>query len=957
DPVAAPRRLIGPGPPKLTLARRYEHVWREPAGKAARTPDTWQFDLPAAAEVNIELTGEMQADIVSVAPENKTVSIAKVPPQRGYRGTLPRGRYLLQVSAARQNNRAPYTVAVWPTVLMAGMERSITTPATIPVAVGQAGLVTFASFGMVDTRARLLDSSGLTVAANDDRPNDWNFYIGDVLMPGAYTLTVDSATGDNGSSVVSMRAPSEVLEPALALPDTREIKPGQATRIYPLTMAQDTHLLSFDASSKESIGLALEAERDGQVVVLAAQTGQQVSLAVPIERRPGEQAPRNLRLRLFSLDQRGSPVTLKAHALAPAAVSESELEKGVVLAAAQERGAPAARRVAIARPGLFAVEAAAASLRVCTAYGAPCAPVAGVARATLPTPLAIIGTGGERIRARRVVMTPPSSAAVAITDGRSLTVDVRSRTEGPLVVRAFARTGQPGVVIMKDAGNDPKAPLAMAIGDHAALAVRLKTRAAAARIYAASGPTASFDAEVLANSFAAPVAQSASFGVLDVAVPGEQARAFAIPGAPQRVHLALGADLVAVLSRGDEIESVHWGDDGNTAITTAAQADRLTLLNLNKTAARAAIELLPAKDELTERTIAAGHPVETRHVTAGVERVAVAAPFDAAGVTTLHVRGAELPPTFVGGDGSVRRGTDIRLGAGERGMLLIPHGVGTTLAWLDSAGKEAEGLWAVGQAPAARDVTLPAVVALQGEAQAFRVQAKSPLLLHARTDAPVVTALTRPAQEPSVDIHARGGTFDAYLPAGGSLLTLRALNNAQLSGTLELSATAVTPIDEGGSAEVLLAAGSARIFSFTVERKGAVGLGVRASADVVETILMNASGREIARGTNQMLTLDPGTYLLALRLPADTAPVTASPKVVGLKLPDTGPPPDVVERYVAQEKASAVFTARAAEAEASESEGVATDEESAGDGEEGVSEEDAPPSEETTDETQGGGRP
>jgi len=46
-----------------------------------------------------------------------------------------------------------------------------------------------------------------------------------------------------------------------------------------------------------------------------------------------------------------------------------------------------------------------------------------------------------------------------------------------------------------------------------------------------------------------------------------------------------------------------------------------------------------------------------------------------------------------------------------------------------------------------------------------------------------------------------------------------------------------------------------------------------------------------------MPELDPGAYLLALTLPPQAAPLRVRPVVVGIELPDTGPPEDVVERF------------------------------------------------------------
>ena len=148
-------------------------------------------------------------------------------------------------------------------------------------------------------------------------------------------------------------------------------------------------------------------------------------------------------------------------------------------------------------------------------------------------------------------------------------------------------------------------------------------------------------------------------------------------------------------------------------------------------------------------------------------------------------------------------------------------------------------------------------------------------------------------------------------------VTIRAVAGGTLHGPAELTATPVLPIGEGLGPELLLGPGQARLFSFTVTHAGPIGIAVRADADEVETALLSSQGRPLGRGSMQMPTLEPGTYLLALSAPADAAPVRARPALVGLVPPDTGPPEDVVKSYVGagDEEAGTSFTARHVEPE------------------------------------------
>ncbi|HEY0780841.1 MAG TPA: hypothetical protein VGE98_00185, partial [Thermoanaerobaculia bacterium] len=88
---------------------------------------------------------------------------------------------------------------------------------------------------------------------------------------------------------------------------------------------------------------------------------------------------------------------------------------------------------------------------------------------------------------------------------------------------------------------------------------------------------------------------------------------------------------------------------------------------------------------------------------------------------------------------------------------------------------------------------------------------------------------------------------------------------------------------------------------------GPIGVGVKADSDVALCELFDRSGKRLggAKGVVQMPELQPGDYLLALSTPADAAPVKARPALAGVKLPDTGPPEDVIPQYLQQAQTAA----------------------------------------------------
>lgn len=124
-----------------------------------------------------------------------------VPPAREFTSELSPGRYRLEVTCVRRNNRVKYQVGVWPSELLPGLDRTVTPPAAIPISLGKESLVEISSLGSIDVRARLYDADERLVAESDDRPQDWNFQIAARLRAGQYLLQVDPLGGAETSAV------------------------------------------------------------------------------------------------------------------------------------------------------------------------------------------------------------------------------------------------------------------------------------------------------------------------------------------------------------------------------------------------------------------------------------------------------------------------------------------------------------------------------------------------------------------------------------------------------------------------------------------------------------------------------------------------------------------------------------------------------------------------------------
>lgn len=968
EEVPEPPEFSGHGPHALPFDVPVRHLWQEPE-QAERTPDVWEVEIPADLTIQISLTDEMTGELQRWVDGTWQPQLI-VPPERGWSGELEAGRYRLAVTCVRRNNRVSYWLRVSPYELTEGITRELQAPVDMPLVIGEAGLIEMRSFGSVDVRARLYQGSRL-IASYDDHPEDWNFQLAATLQPGRYNLRLDPVGTATATTRVSVSRPSEHDAKALTLPTSTRLALDEQMWLLPLQLPRSASLLLAAAGADQTLGLALEAQQDGAWRTLAQDQGRAPRVAVALP----EDSSATYRLRLWSLDRRPGNVDLTASAVKPRGRSEqtrseqarSEQERVTLEAVEGMSGGARSARVASfdqERPGSFRVTGS--DLLACTEVHRPCVPVDG--ETLVPASgeqLHLVewsgtGTSGgvassgvtvERLRlpagtaSTRVVRLPAGS------DGRPdapmvLDLAAQDGRGGPVVALARSVMGQPVLtfgseppraVAANGAAHGAANGAANGAGNGAGSALAVQLQGAARPIAAwAAGDSDLTDVRVHQLRYREVVYEPPFFGRLEGGLASVAARGFALPDGTKQLRLALGSELLAVLSRGDEVLSVHWAGGEPFEATVDSPADRLTLLHTAEGGHRYDIEVFPlasvdpasgAGARLTTKA-----PFSEAFTRRGTRELDVPA---AEGV--LHVLGtsgtAQLvdAPQLLEESGRVQRGTELTL-HGVPARLSLPHGPGRVIAWIERDGvPPSGGSWFPDGPPPSIEVQAPAVVPLDGIARRLVLDLSTASLIHLRSDQPGLTvvrvgiatdAAAGAAVEPEerLALHPHGIAVDAYLGAGVHELWLRALDGT-LSASAELTITSVSEIGEGLGPEVLLPAGGSRAFRFTVPNAASnkapaggtdesvqVGVGVRADSDRVEVRVLDAAGNELGQdqlGRNQpsqgvvlMPRLTPGTYLLELTLPADAAPARARPAVVGLDRPSTGPPPDVIRQYL-----------------------------------------------------------
>lgn len=882
EAVRPPAHFTGHGPHRIPLDQVVEHVWverdRSPRSRPEkRRRDVWTFDIPADVDVKIELTGKMHGDLIRVRPDGVREKTAYVPPLRGFSGALRKGRYRLEVLNLHQTSDLPYTVAVRTDQLVVGQSRRLRAPATLPVAVGATQLVEISSFGTSDVRASLLDAAGKTVSKSDDRPDDWNFHLARRLTPGRYQLRIDPVAKRSATTEVTVRTRHEEMQAELQVPAKKRLVVGRRLYVYPLRIPNGARFLVVVARSRETLGLVLEEDNDGWRPV-ATSVGRPARIELPL---PPSATTRPHRLRLWSADERSLPIDLWAVALEPQPVDEEELAEGVML---KKTGALpiGVAEVKLDRPGTF--RATAGRLRFSKGPARPTrAPLRGLMHPDGDRLWVVTGLGRRRaakVRAERVTLAS-GSLALSVDDA-PLSVDLDG--DGPVLARVTAASAQPAVAILGRGETVSPGRLDVAAG--AAVSVHLDGAGARARVWAGARVDDPFDATLSVKRFekvkVKPLGTGSEQGVLEA---GRALDLGLAPG-PKRVRVALEEGGVAVLADASRVERVVQA--ARDAETFQGTGRRLLLFNPTSRRITFWADVLPLDDEVPTLS----SPFE--HLAAGAGRLELTVPPGAPG-RRLYVRGAE-EAVFLHDDGRIDRG-DRFLVSAKGGAVRMRHGKGLLMAWLDASGDDGSGLFP--QMPRREiGVQIPSVVSLVGRHQTLRFATEKPTVFHVRVEAPVLARFDRSGAEPRILIREQGGILDLYAEGGVARLALRPLGGGMLHGSAEVTASPVEVIGEGLGPEVMIAPGTSRIFSFSVKHRGAIGVGVRSDVADVASSLLTEVGKRLGAGVVQMHTLDPGTYLLRVASPPEGEPARARPALVGLEPPPTGPPAEVVKRYL-----------------------------------------------------------
>ena len=314
----------------------------------------------------------------------------------------------------------------------------------------------------------------------------------------------------------------------------------------------------------------------------------------------------------------------------------------------------------------------------------------------------VLGQAGARLKGERVVL-PADGRELAFTvpAGERLQVDLGKGAAGLWLGQVVSTSGQPVARLLGGTPAEGAVDRIVAVASQAAVAARVGDPPRAVEIWDGGGGDRPLDVRVRVIRLALPQATPPG-GLASGEVASGEVLAGELPSGAGRIHLALAPGVVGVVVRDGQVASVHWGRE-SIAETLASTGGRLLLGRLGTESGAYSISILPDADP---PRLDPSRPLILARAAAGTLRLEV----PAAESLRVRVRGVNGPVVLIGADGRIGEGSSVPLGAG--GTLLIPHGPGRVMAWLERDDGDASALWGGTGGPSALRVRVPAVVVL-----------------------------------------------------------------------------------------------------------------------------------------------------------------------------------------------------------------------------------------------------
>ncbi len=971
DPIRKESILEGHGPHPLSLGVTARCRWMEPASGAAREPDVWTLHVPAKITATIRLSSEMQGELTCVSdPGHPSVTL---PANRPWYGTIDAGDYRIAAVCSRSNNALDYEIRADSDELVDGVTLPVTEAGAFDVSIAHPAFAILRSSGTMDLKARLLDPDGVSVAAGDDLPDDWNFLLTARVEPGRYTLRIDKASLDPGSQSprgdgapdtrwshsgqeyegegeesydeesedsqvendpgayfpvvapiepeprrmitagsVSMTVPEEILCAEVTSPYNGSVALTDDLTFFPVECAPDANVLVIrgESSNPFLITAVFQSPRGDSRQVWTS--GKSCRLDVPFpdelpERKSSEPERPMVFVGVVSLVAGPGSAELGITAARIPEVSEADLTHGVSVYPVDcldlSIGLTAVR---CEHPGLFTVidPSGAPNIRTSTGSARPCEP-SPFSRFPVTGSMLWIASDIESgspppiIRCERLRIGAGSEGALRIgcAPGDFIQCDLDSTLKGPVILTAYAQDAVPGVSAASGSPFNADAR-AMSVGHSSAVTVALNGKGNRAVVWNADpGSRETIEATLQITPVRDPIRESFSAAPVTLSLSPGESRMLPLHETSGSLTVSVDDTAVAAYLVDDRPVHVLAGHGTMGLMTFDVDGGALFLANPGTSPAVASVVLYPTDPSSASFDVSETRSVERTFATRGNRCIRIVHP-EPGTPRILHVQGADGEVLFQSEGGLIGTGSPLRIY--DSGTCLVPHESGSIVVWLDGETGSDSALWPDVQTEI-RKVVLPIALNLSGGAVAAEISIEELSALHLAVPCPAIVRLAH-GETPEYHALPDGGIIDTLARPGNTQISIRALNDRQLSGSLEIAGSPAQTIREGPGDWKILQPGYSAAFSFEVSRTGAIGIGVLSAGGVVHCELFDADGERIGTGVVQMPELEPGTYSILVQASPDNGPVRIRPALAGLHEPPAQPPDDVIKNYLGMSK-------------------------------------------------------
>ncbi len=684
-----------------------------------------------------------------------------------------------------------------------------------------------------------------------------------------------------GQTTISIYQPDEQVEPALVFGQDMEFS-GPQVHIVPLTSDASVKIAPYDMlvaaadGGGPAVGLALEQQEDGVWHTLSESVARSPWTALPLGSPKG-----GYRLRVWSADRSTDPIRLQARvATPPLETAEHLTGKGVALQGIDGiQPALGSVRIKDLKPDTYRLTRAVTGLAWSGDLGGAVRSDAnGIIFGSWDLWLVAPMDEANAIIARPLRLSETAETITVPGNSHELNaIAAPSEAERKVYLWvAESRLGQPDIGGLGFTS-------AKALNSAITVALPGYERDAIFFVSSADDRAPPLPVSLRRFDFAEPGAETLGWGVADRSLKRRSALGFALPAGMKRMVFALPPQTAVVLHTGRMREAV-WSGDAPLSLTRDTQADRITVISTADADAQLGLSLTPITSADAMTALGGGRIFKQYFAADGVVRLDISlseAEKKSDATMRIMVAGAVKE--------GMRRGDDNTVSYADGPFELdIAHGPGLVVAWIEGG----DPLTSLGVAAQGIQVKSTSTVQLAGAAQQIVFEVAEPKFLRLKTTTPVITEL-EPAQR--LRVFANGADLNLLLPQGTTPVVLRSVSDGPLSGLAEASLLDIAPIGEGLGAKVRLAPGESRLYSFTVKDERDIGVGVRGAVDAAHCRVLDAEGKVIGNGVVQMLRLKPGTYLLAVDVPAEGNAIEVQPALVGVDGRD-GSPPDEVKR-------------------------------------------------------------